>query len=104
MAKSTKKAGGSKGSNKATSSKTRQVGPSEEVTATPGAIGLGRIPSGPMTPYGDPIRAAIAGGDIAQMRRLLTTSRAWLATAEKQVDDVRGALADLEQAVQEIAR
>jgi hypothetical protein len=104
MAKATKKAGGSKGSSKSTPSKTRKMGPSEEVAATTGAVGLGRVPSGTITPYGDPIRAAIARGDLPQMRRLLTSTRAWLASAEKQMDDVRGALADLEKTVQELAR
>jgi hypothetical protein len=47
------------------------------------------IPSGPVPPYGDPIRKAIARGDVQEMRKLAVSTRQWL-------DDVNAALNELE--------
>lgn len=51
------------------------------------------IPSGPVPPYGDPIRKAIARGDVQEMRQLSVSTRKWL-------DDVNAALADLESSIE----
>jgi uncharacterized protein DUF1843 len=48
--------------------------------------------SGPLPPYGDPIRAAIASGDVAKMKKTASDARAWL-------KKVQAALADLDQAI-----
>jgi len=48
--------------------------------------------SGPVPPYGDPIRAAIATGDVAKMKKTAADARAWL-------KKVQAALADLDRAI-----
>ena len=54
-------------------------------------------------PYGDPIRKAIARGDFATMKKLAASSMAWLQEAEKEVGDVRKALAELQAALKSMA-
>jgi hypothetical protein len=50
---------------------------------------------GPLPPYGDPIREAIAGGNLRQMK-------AMAARARKYIDQIEGALARLEGAIQKL--
>ena len=50
--------------------------------------------SGSMIPYGDPIRDAIARGEVQEMRRLAATTRKW-------VNDVQKGLDRLDQAVKQ---
>lgn len=50
------------------------------------------VDSGPVPPYGDPIRKAIARGDVQEMRQLAVSTRKWL-------DDVNAALAELESSL-----
>ena len=50
------------------------------------------IPTGAVPPYGDPIRGAIARGDMREMKNLATSTRKWLA-------DVESALAQLDSAI-----
>jgi hypothetical protein len=51
-----------------------------------------RIPTGPVPPYGDPIRGAIARGDVQEMKNVAANARKWLT-------DVQSALAQLESAI-----
>ena len=51
-----------------------------------------RVQTGPVPPYGDPIRGAIARGDVQEMRSVAANARKWLA-------DVQSALAQLESAI-----
>ena len=51
------------------------------------------IPNGPLPPYGDPIRKAIARGDVQEMRKLAVSTRQWL-------DEVNAALAELEASLE----
>ena len=51
-----------------------------------------RVESGPVPPYGEAIRGALARGDVQEMRNLATTTRKWLS-------DVQSALAQLESAM-----
>jgi hypothetical protein len=51
-----------------------------------------RVETGPVPPYGDPIRGAIARGDVQEMRSVAANARKWLA-------DVQSALAQLEGAI-----
>ena len=48
-----------------------------------------RAESGPVPPYGEAIRGAIARGDTREMRDLAASTRKWL-------DDVESALQELE--------
>lgn len=50
--------------------------------------------SGSMIPYGDPIRDAIARGEVQEMRRLAATTRKW-------IDDVQKGLDRLDKAVKQ---
>ena len=51
-----------------------------------------RPESGPVPPYGDPIRKAIARGDTREMKNVAASARKWLA-------DVQAALAQLDSAL-----
>ena len=51
-----------------------------------------RVETGPVPPYGDPIRGAIARGDAQEMRSVAANARKWLS-------DVQSALAQLESAI-----
>lgn len=42
--------------------------------------------SGSMIPYGDPIRDAIARGELQEMRRLAATTRKWINDVQKGLD------------------
>jgi Domain of unknown function (DUF1843) len=52
-----------------------------------------RVQTGAVPPYGDPIRAAIARGDMRQMKNTAASARKWLT-------DVESALAQLESAIE----
>ena len=51
-----------------------------------------RVETGPVPPYGDPIRGAIARGDVQEMRKVAANARKWLS-------DVQSALAQLDSAI-----
>ena len=50
------------------------------------------VESGQVPPYGDPIRGAIARGDVQEMRSVAANARKWLS-------DVQSALAQLDSAL-----
>jgi Domain of unknown function (DUF1843) len=56
-----------------------------------------RSSAGQMIPYGDPIRGAIARGDVQEMRKLATHSRKW-------IKDVESALSKLERKIQTLEK
>jgi hypothetical protein len=49
--------------------------------------------SGPVPPYGDPIRQALAKGNLAEMRKVAASARAW-------VKNVESSLAKLEKQIE----
>lgn len=51
-----------------------------------------RVESGPVPPYGEAIRGALARGDAAEMRKVGDTARKW-------VSEVQAALAQLDSAM-----
>jgi len=51
-----------------------------------------RPETGPVPPYGDPIRKAIARGDTREMKSVAASARKWMA-------DVQAALAQLDSAL-----
>lgn len=51
------------------------------------------VDSGPVPPYGEAIRKAVARGDVQEMRKLAVSTRQWL-------DEVNAALADLEASLE----
>ena len=51
-----------------------------------------RPETGPVPPYGDPIRKAIARGDAREMKNVAASARKWMA-------DVQAALSDLDSAM-----
>ena len=51
--------------------------------------------TGPLPPYGDPIRAAIARGDLQEMRRVALSAR-------RHLTEVQSALAALDEAISKI--
>lgn len=53
-----------------------------------------RPETGPVPPYGDPIRKAIARGDAREMKAVAASARKWLS-------DVQSALAQLEGALKQ---
>ena len=42
--------------------------------------------SGSMIPYGDPIRDAIARGEVQEMRKLAASTRKWINDVQKGLD------------------
>ena len=51
-----------------------------------------RPETGPVAPYGDPIRKAVARGDVQEMRSVAANARRW-------VSDVQAALNELDSAI-----
>ena len=50
-----------------------------------------------LPPYGDPLREAIAGGDVAQMRKAAASARAWL-------KDINALLDKLDQQIKRLSK
>jgi hypothetical protein len=48
--------------------------------------------SGPVPPYGDPIRAAINSGDLAKMKKTAASARAWLKKVQASLDQLDKAI------------
>jgi hypothetical protein len=51
-----------------------------------------RVESGPVPPYGDPIRAAIARGDAREMKNVAASARKWLADVQSALDKLDSAI------------
>ena len=51
-----------------------------------------RVESGPVPPYGDPIRAAIARGDTREMKNVAASARKWMAEVQSALDQLDSAL------------
>ena len=51
-----------------------------------------RPETGPVAPYGDPIRKAVARGDLQEMKATAASARKW-------VSDVQAALKELDSAI-----
>jgi hypothetical protein len=48
--------------------------------------------SGPLPPYGDPIRKAIARGDQREMKNVAASARKWMADVQAALDQLDGAM------------
>ena len=62
----------------------------------PRAVNFRAIKSGTLLEYGDPIRDAVARGDINELRKLADVAR-------KQISDVENVLRVLEQNIQKVS-
>ena len=51
-----------------------------------------RVESGPVPPYGDPIRKAIARGDAREMKNVAASARKWMADVQSALDQLDGAM------------
>ena len=51
-----------------------------------------RVESGPVPPYGDPIRKAIARGDQREMKNVAASARKWMSDVQSALDQLDGAL------------
>jgi hypothetical protein len=60
--------------------------------ATKKTSAAARIESGPVPPYGDPIRAAIARGDSREMKNVASSARKWIADAQAALNQLESAL------------
>ncbi len=56
-----------------------------------------RSETGPVPPYGDPIRGAIARGDVQEMKNVAANARKW-------VSDVQSALKQLDSAIKKAGK
>ena len=56
-----------------------------------------RSSAGQMIPYGDPIRGAIARGNVQEMRKLAAHTKKW-------IKDVESALSKLEQKIKSLEK
>jgi hypothetical protein len=48
--------------------------------------------TGPVPPYGDPIRKAIARGDAREMKNVAASARKWMADVQAALDQLDSAL------------
>lgn len=60
--------------------------------STKKSSGSARSASGPVPPYGDPIRQAIARGDQREMKNVAASARQWLSDVQSALDQLDGAL------------
>ena len=51
-----------------------------------------RVESGPVPPYGDPIRKAIARGDQREMKNVAASARKWLSEVQSALDELDSAI------------
>jgi hypothetical protein len=51
-----------------------------------------RPDAGPVPPYGDPIRKAIARGDAREMKTVAASARKWMADVQAALDQLDSAL------------
>ena len=51
-----------------------------------------RVESGPVPPYGDPIRKAIARGDQREMKNVAASARKYLADVQSALDQLDSAI------------
>jgi len=51
-----------------------------------------RVESGPVPPYGDPIRKAIARGDEREMKNVAASARKWMADVQSALDQLDSAM------------
>ena len=51
-----------------------------------------RPDTGPVPPYGDPIRKAIARGDAREMKNVAASARKWIADVQAALDQLDSAL------------
>ena len=51
-----------------------------------------RAESGPVPPYGDPIRKAIARGDQREMKNVAASARKWMADVQSALDKLDTAM------------
>ena len=51
-----------------------------------------RPDAGPVPPYGDPIRKAIARGDAREMKNVAASARKWMADVQAALDQLDSAL------------
>jgi uncharacterized protein DUF1843 len=58
---------------------------------------VARPDTGPVPPYGDPIRGAIARGDVQEMKNTAASARKWVA-------DVQSALKQLDSAIKKAGK
>jgi hypothetical protein len=91
-------------SKKATTSKKTSSVKKAPVPRKNPAVRVDRASVIDIRPYGDPIREAIAKGDIVEMRRLAMSTHKWLENAEREISEIRDALAELESAVRGVSR
>jgi len=61
--------------------------------ATSSKARAARPDTGSIIPYGDPIRDAIARGEIQEMRRVAAASRKWINDVQKGLDRLDQAVA-----------
>lgn len=76
-------------------SKLAPVGISELAVMSTGASSTAAPTTGSVPPYGDPIRKAIARGNLQEMRNVAASARKWLA-------DVNSALAQLDSSIKRV--
>ena len=51
-----------------------------------------RVESGPVPPYGDPIRKAIARGDAQEMKTVAASARKWMSDVQSALDQLDSAM------------
>ena len=64
----------------------------KKTTAKKSTKKTSRVESGPVPPYGDPIRKAIARGDAQEMKNVAAAARKWISDVQSALDQLDSAL------------
>lgn len=62
-------------------------------TATKKSSKSARVETGPVPPYGEVIRGAVARGDVQEMTNLAASSRKWISDAQAALKQLDAAIA-----------
>ena len=64
----------------------------KKATKKAGKSKAAQIESGPVPPYGEAIRGAIARGDVQEMKNVAASARKWISDVQSALKDLDGAI------------
>jgi hypothetical protein len=65
--------------------------PTKKSTKKAGKAKAAKTATGPVPPYGEAIRGAIARGDALEMKNVATSARKWLSDVQSALQQLEGA-------------
>ena len=70
----------------------KKVASTKKSSAKKSSKAAARPDTGPVPPYGDPIRGAIARGDVQEMKTVAAGARKWVADVQSALKQLDGAI------------